>query len=131
MMKLIKGDFLATLLLGAFIFPITVIAQRTSKVVARFAEYGASASIPIQNKNVNIVIGGTTYSRKTNKKGWLVITVPCGKQSQLKFGDEQQYNFSMKVPCQRTPVGFGLFDWRNGSFISNDMDFVDGCRICD
>lgn len=129
-MKLTTQHFLIVTLLYVLTIPVTVFSQRTVKVVARFAEFGASASIPIQHKSVKIKIGSWEYFGKTSRKGWLVIRVPCGKRTQLAFGSQYEHNFSMAVPCQRTPVGFGLFDWRNGSFISNDMDFVDGCRIC-
>ena len=74
--------FALTLLICAILISVTsVLAEpatpRTSKIVARFVYFGASASKPIGYGNVRVEIRDWVYRKKTNSKGWLVLSVPC------------------------------------------------------
>ena len=104
-------------------------SQKTARIVGRFVEFGSSASFPIQG-TVRIRNGDYLLSKRTSAKGWLVARVPCGRYLTFEYGESFEFSHDALVPCRRKPVPIGLFDWRRGSFISADMDTVDGCRIC-
>lgn len=117
----------------SFIFLLAAISpafgQKQTRAVARFVEFGASASVPIANKSVRIMAGDVVYSGRTNAKGWLYLAVPCGKESQIIFGAGYSFAVPVEIPCGRS-AGLGLFDWRQGDLVSDDMRNVDGCRLC-
>jgi hypothetical protein len=102
----------------------------TSKIVIRFVSFGASASKPIGSGTVQVEIRNRVYEKMTTSKGWLVLNVPCNTEGTVSFGDDLEYSQDINVPCSKKPVGIGLFDWRDGEYISDDMDNVDGCYLC-
>lgn len=106
-------------------------AQQTSKIVARFVSFGASASKPVGYGNVRINIRDWSYEKKTNSKGWLVLRVPCNTEGRIVFGDQYEHSQDVSVPCSRKPVGIGAFDWRDGQYVSDDMENIDGCYLCE
>jgi hypothetical protein len=114
-----------------FISAESVYAQKTSKIVARFVYFGASASKPVGYANVTVRIRDWVYEKKTNNKGWLVLSVPCNTEGQITFGDNGEFSSDISVPCSKKPVGIGVFNWGDGEWVSDDMNNIDGCYLCD
>ena len=106
-------------------------APRTAKIVARFVSFGASASRPVGYGNVRVEIRDWVYRKKTDSKGWLVLNVPCNTDGRIVFGDNGENSVDIAVPCTSRPVSLGAFDWRDGQFVGEDMNQIDGCRLCD
>lgn len=149
--RLVNRFLLLALFLFTFCIPSTyshAIPSRTSKVVLRFVWFGADFSAPVQKSTITIRVAGRTFRKKTNHHGWLVLAgIPCNQNATILFdrrgfmirnpGEaamqieaDRVREITRYVPCSDKPVGIGAFSWRDGEFIGEDMDNIDGCRTC-